>query len=132
MKNKVNDLSKLLGDFSRILNTKPSEERMYKEVSMMKFKIKPLQGDISTIDFKNKKLIEILWSLGKLDEFFHREYKKLAVNQRLIFFRIFDNFSKKFQEELNQVNLKPEKIIKEPVSLEMEIFKENTLTKKSN
>ena len=47
---------------------------MFEEVRMMKFKIKPIQGDVSAFNLKNERFIESLWSLGKLDEFFHKEF----------------------------------------------------------
>ena len=98
---------------------------MYEEVRMMKFKIKPLQGDISLLNLGNANFIEILWGLGKLDEFFQGHYKKIAMRKRDLFLRLFDEIHENFQDQLNALNLKPEKV-SDSSMFEMEIFKERS------
>jgi hypothetical protein len=108
-----------------VLNKKPSTSQMYDEVRLMRFKIRPLNGEITMLDLKNHNFIEMLWGLGKLDEFYQGHIEKLPHDQRQIFFRIFDELYQKFQQELNKVNLKKEEI-RESSSFEMEIFKDRT------
>jgi len=124
------DVLKLLEDLKKIIENKPSTETMYAEVQMMKFKVKPLRGDVAIFNLKNKKLIETLWSLGKLDELFQKELFHVKPSQREIFFKIFDDLTQKYQLQLNQIPLKREEIEKASV-FEMEIFKEKPF-KKSN
>ena len=62
---------------------------MFEEVQMMKFKIKPIHGDVSAFNLKNISFIESLWSLGKLDEFFHREFPQLSKKDQEVFLRFF-------------------------------------------
>lgn len=125
------DVLQVLANFKKILDHKPSVDHMYNEVLMMKFKIKPLQGDISLFNVKNSRLIEVLWSLGKLDELFQKEYRKLSLAEQEIFFKAFDEVHRKLQGELNGINLKTEQLSRLSPVVEMEIFKEN-LQKKTN
>lgn len=124
------DVIALLQD--KILNHKPSMETMWAEVCMMKFKIRPVMGDISSLNFHNNNLIELMWSLGKLDDFFHQEYKKLSNSQKDIFFKIFEDLHEQFQSELNALNLNRNVADSVNPSLEMEIFKEHTPKSKIN
>jgi UDP-galactopyranose mutase len=86
-----NDVVEKVTHFQRqILENKPTFVQMYEEIRMMKFKIRPVVGDISVLNLKNSGFIEILWSLGKLDEFFQHEYGKLSYKKRDLFLRLFD------------------------------------------
>lgn len=120
------DIVEIVSHFQRdILDQKPPVSEMYNEIRMMKFKIKPLQGDISLLNLSNAHFIEILWSLGKLDEFFQDHYKKIAMRKRDLFLRLFDEIHEKFQDQLNALNLKPERVGSSSM-FEMEIFKERS------
>lgn len=131
MVRKINqDIVDIVTSFQRkISENKPSDDRMYDEVRMMHFKIKPLQGDISILNLKNNQFIEILWSLGKLDEFFQDHYRKISPRDRRIFMKIFNEIHEKFQKQLNSLNLKPERNVDTSQGFEMEIFKEKTRKK---
>ncbi len=131
-KRQSRDVVDIFTNLKKVFNSKPSKGEMFEEVRMMKFKIKPISGDISLLHLKNYNLIETLWSLGKLDEMFQREYQNLPNDQREVFFRIFDNLYQQFQEELNKISVTPEKRTNLSHSLEMEIFKDATSKKKSN
>ncbi len=126
-KSKNVDVLKLLGKFQNIITHKPDSQKMLEEVQMMNFKVRPLQGDISILNLKDKQLIEALWSLGKLDEFFKREYQNISAKSRPLAFKIFQDLSQKFQERLNGINIDQEKPLKQPSVLEMEIIKESSL-----
>lgn len=114
-----------------LVERRPTLRKMYDEVRMMKFVIRPVQGDITRVDFNDSHLIETLWSLGKLDEFFHKRLKTIPFGQRESFMKLFDTLHQQFQGQLNKLNLRPEKQTSSPI-LEMEIFKKRTLPKKSN
>ncbi len=127
------DVADILVNLQRtVLSHKPPMNTMLEEIRMMKFKIKPLLGDISMINFKNQHLIEIMWSLGKLDDFFQREYEKLRPNQREMFYKIFEDLHGKFQAQLNALNLNKNADDNDGPVLEMEIYKDYSLRKKMN
>lgn len=134
MKKKISkDIISLFGNIQKIISTKPNTNQMFEEVQMMKFKIKPIQGDVMFFNLKNEKFIENLWSLGKLDEFFHKEFPLLSKKEKKVFIRIFDNLYFKYQQQLNQINLQPTKMtLMKTGLLELEIFKEGKLKKKIN
>lgn len=134
MRKKINkDILSLFGGIQKIISSKPMISQMFEEVQMMKFKIKPLQGDVSAYNLKNEKFIESLWSLGKLDEFFHKEFPRLSKKEQEIFLKFFDTLYSKYQEQLNQINLQPtRKIMTKSGLLELEIYKEGRLRKKAN
>jgi len=126
MKNKKDNVSKIVQDFQALVKHKPSMEEMFFEVRMMKFKIRPLSGDILSVDLNDRKFIEVLWNLGKLDQFFQKKYPGLTRREKEIFVRIFDDLYAKYQTELNQIRLIRKNISKKSQILEMEIFKEKT------
>jgi hypothetical protein len=131
-KDKNSDILELLNQFREMMNKKPPLDKMYDEVRMMRFKIKPLQGDISILNLKDSQLIETLWNLGKLDDFFHKRYRQVPARKKNLFFKVFQDLNHKFQQELNRLNLRQEKVINNPSLIEMEIIKENDLDKKPN
>lgn len=132
-KKKRTDLLALIFDFQRnLFKNKPSTEKMFEEVRMMKFKIRPLQGDVSDLNLRDKQFIEILWNLGKLDDFFHKESTNLTSDQKEVFFRFLDDLYERFQTQLNKVDLKMPTETFSTSTIEMEIFKEDILKKKLN
>lgn len=127
------DVLTILESFQRkVMLHKPSVEDMLTELQMMHFKVKPRQGDLSRVDFTNHKLIEILWSLGKLDEFFQQQYSKLEDHDQEAFYTYFDSMQQKLQDDLNGLNLKQETGSACLSTLEIEIFKERGKKKKAN
>ena len=97
---------------------------MYEEIQMMKFKVRPIQGNLSEVNLNNEKFVETLWSLGKLDEFFQKEFYQLSPKNKELFMKIFDDIYEKYQQDLNRVSLQWEKARPASRFLEVEIFKE--------
>lgn len=129
------DLLEDIVDFQRnLIKNKPSHKIMYEQVRMMRYKIRPLQGDISTLDFTNTKFIEILWNLGKLDEFFNKKKNILNRKQREILYGFLENVYAKLQHQLNHLNLKIDETEKDSSSsiIEMEILREFGKKRKLN
>ncbi|MFA5770576.1 MAG: hypothetical protein WC894_03735 [Patescibacteria group bacterium] len=134
MKKKINkDIISLFGNIQKVISSKPTINQMFEEVRMMKFKIKPIQGDLMSFNLKNQQFIESLWSLGKLDEFFFKEVPSLSKKEKEVFMRIFDSLYFKYQQQLNQTNLQQRKVtLTKTGLLELEIYKERKLKKKVN
>lgn len=133
MKKTNKDIISLFGNIQKIISAKPSINQMFEEVQMMKFKIKPIQGDLMSFDLKNEQFIESLWSLGKLDEFFYKEFPILSKKEKEVFIRIFDSLYFKYQQQLNQTNLHQKKLnLTKTGLLELEIYKERKFKKKVN
>jgi hypothetical protein len=126
-KKSIDPIEKLTFFQRDVLNKKPTITAMIDDVRMMRFKIRPIQGDISQLDIKNEHFIEILWSLGKLDEFYNAQIRKLPEKQKTVIFPLFDGMYQKFQKELNDINLKQEHINDIPNGFEIEIFKERQI-----
>ncbi len=124
----------VIADFQKALSDNTlSVQQMYDEVRMMHFRVRPLQGDISHIDLKDKVFLEALWSLGKLDEFFKREGNKYNKREREIFFKYFDSLHNRFARSLQKVRLEPvEEIEDQSHFVEMEIFREDIRKKMIN
>jgi hypothetical protein len=131
-KRNSNEVVDIFSKLKKALGTRPSHEKMYEEIRMMRFKIRPISGDISLLQLKNHNLIETLWGLGKLDEVFQKEYDKLGSDQKEVFFRLFDNLYHQYQEELNKINVNKEIRPKLSQVFEMEIFKDFSAKKKAN
>lgn len=123
------DVLEMINSFQKSLNKKPSPEKMYEEIKMMKFKVRPIQGNLSEVNLNNEKFVETLWSLGKLDEFFQKEFYRLSAKNKNLFMKIFEEIYEKYQQDLNRVNLQWEKIPNKQRFLEVEIFKEIKIKK---
>lgn len=125
------DIVSFLSDVQKnIILSKPSFQKMREEVCMMKFQIRPLQGDISTIPMNNPQLIEFLWNLGKLDEVFQKEMPRLSVREEEMVFRFFDSLYNQFHKKIHQHI--PGGANKNNAILEMEIFREHSTRRKTN
>lgn len=118
------DVLQIFDTFQKTIQNKPSHKQMMNEVRMMKFKVRPMQGDILLFNLQDERLIELLWSLGKLDELFHDKYQKLSSKDRGVFFRIFDSMYQKLQSDLGRINLRRDKASNISPTVEIEIFKE--------
>jgi hypothetical protein len=125
------DVLDLFNNIQKIISKKPDLNQMFEELQMMKFKIRPMQGDVLAFNLKNDKFIETLWSLGKLDEFFQKEFYTLSKKEKELFMKFFDSLYFKYQQELNKINLQLITIPKTNL-LELEIFKERNIKKKIN
>lgn len=132
MKNQKDILERLADIQKTLLSHRPSIEQMWEELRMMRFKVRPTSGDIYQVNLNDKRFVEILWNLGKLDELFQREVKLINKSEREIFYRFFDDTYRRFQDQLNQLNLRKPFQVKTPSFLEMEIFKESKRKRKSN
>ena len=118
------NMSELVGSFQMLVKNNPPINQMYEEIRMMKFRIRPLQGNVLSVNLNNEKFIEVLWSMGKLDEFYQSEFSSLTPKNKQLFIKIFEDLHIQFQEELNRVNLLKGRYSKKPQTLEMEIYKE--------
>lgn len=127
------DVLTLFMDFQKsVIQEKPTTTEMFEELQMMRFKIKPVQGDLSILNFKDKQLIEILWNLGKLDEFFQKQYRHLSIAKKRTFYQLFENLHKNYQDQLSALSIQATEEIKLTSTVEMEIFKEEIHGKKVN
>lgn len=124
---KTIDIVQELINFQKTLEKKPKIEEMYNQIKMMNFRFKPIQGSLISFNFKNKKFIEALWSLGKLDEFFNKKIKQIkSINERQKFIEFFSKLFDFYQDKLNKVDIESLTIEKNPENLEIEIWRNNT------
>lgn len=89
-----------------ILEQKPAHEIMRKEIGMMRFKIRPLYGEVTELNFDDPTFIETLWTLGKLDEFYHDNSENIPKADEKVFYQIFDGVYGQYQDKLNDIRLK--------------------------
>lgn len=116
-----------------VLEKQPLFEKMLQEVHMMKYKIRPLQGDISIINFSNKELVKTLWQLGKMEDFIIKNNKSIKKDQERSFLQYFDGLHRQLRERLNNLQLIEKRVGQPSVEiLEMEIFKESKFKKRMN
>lgn len=124
---KTKDIIDELIQFQKTLEKKPSLSVMFEEIKMMKFKFRPIQGSLINFNFNNKKFVEILWSLGKLDEFFMKKIEKLKKDEeKEKFFEFFSQIFNAYQEKLNKLPLSTIKNNSQDIKniLEIEIYKD--------
>jgi len=123
MKQEKKNIFSLVSQLKQIFDNKPAQDKMLREVEMMRFKIRPVIGDISILNFKNKQLIETLWGLGKLDEFFKRNFKNISKKDKRVFSQMVGQLRGRLEEQLSRINFR--RPVKIPQIVEMEIFKEH-------
>jgi len=121
------DMLRLFKSFKQhVLDNKPAHDQMVNEVRMMKFKVRPVQGDISRLNFSNEIFVETIWQLGKMDDFIEKYVRKIDKQQEHAFFHYFEGMYQQLQERLSTLHFgKGIAGTHEKKSLiEMEIYKE--------
>ena len=127
------DVFLLLKDFQKLIKKKPPVKKMVEEIMMMGFKIKPVLGDISLLDLSNKKIVEVLWSLGKFDDFFQAYYEKLSDHELSILLKYFDHLRNKLLVSLPKPILKSENLNDVKLGIfEIEVLRPTNHQKKLN
>ncbi len=129
------DMMGLFKSFKQdVLDKKPTHEQMMREVYMMRFKIRPLQGDVSKLNFSNSTFVETIWQLGKMDDFIEKHLRKLDKKQEHAFFHYFEGMYKQLQDTLNSLHFGRQKgdLFVQRDFVEMEIFKERKNKKLRN
>ncbi len=124
---KKNDLYDKIRLFQQTtLSNRPETNEMIHEVHMMNFKIRPVYGNIATVDFNNSEFIAALWSLGKLDEFFRVEFPLIAEEDKDVFFKLVDDIRTNLQQRLNTAYTEKQGLSEDKTFFEIEIFKDST------
>lgn len=134
-KDSSTDMLSLFKNFKTdVLDKKPSHEQMMRDVYMMKFKIRPLQGDVSKLNFSNTTFVKIIWQLGKMDDFIEKHLHKIDKKQEYAFFHYFEGMYKQLQNTLNNLHFGSQKgdVFVKRDFVEMEIYKERKNKKLSN
>jgi len=126
---KIDAVDKIKHFQERILANKPNRGEMVYDVRMMNFKIRPISGDITELDYGNNDFIDALWSLGKLDEFFRLEFDSIDLDEKDAFFRMINDLRVNFQNQLKQANIQAVDFQDKSMMqlFEIEIIKDNNL-----
>jgi len=126
---KKQDVFSRLAAFAKAIKTnKPSQQDMMDEVRLMHFRVRPMQGDLGSVDLSDTRFIEALWSLGKLDELYQSEICDYPKKQRDIFFEYMSsmhaNYARMLQDDF--AALTPEEVLGSdgPEAIEIEIFRQ--------
>jgi hypothetical protein len=122
-KNRI-DIIDSLNQIKKILFAQPDYQKMRDEIRMMGFKVKPLVGNVAEVNLQDLRLMEIIWRLGKLEEFFIRDFDKIPVKQQQSFLRIFEMVKKHLQDSLTRLDIRQNNPQNFSPWVEMEIIKE--------
>jgi len=122
-KNRI-DIVDSLNQIKKILFAQPDYQKMRDEIRMMGFKVKPLVGNVAEVNLQDLRLMEIIWRLGKLEEFFIRDFDKIPVKQQPSFLRIFEMVKKRLQDSLIRLDIRQNNPQNSSPWVEMEIIKE--------
>jgi len=129
------DIFLLLKKFEKLIKRKPSIEMMIKEITMMGFKIRTIIGDLSSINFSDKEIVELLWSLGKFDDFFQKKINYLNKTEKEILLQYFNHLKEKltfyshpYQQSKSERSLQ----VLPNNTFEIEILRRNINRKKNN
>lgn len=134
-KDAATDMLELFQSFkSSVLDKKQSHEQMVRDVSMMKFKIRPLQGDVSRLNFSNSQFVETIWQLGMMDQFIETHLNKVNKKQEQAFLNYFNGMYRQLQNTLNSLHFSSHKgdMYAQHDFIELEIYKERKSKTLSN
>lgn len=130
MKQELNkDIYETVMEFQeKTLKLVPPMSSMLEEMKLMNFKIRPIVGNITGVDFKNEELIGTIWSMGKLEEFVMQNSEELSKKDEKIFFNLVRNIRRSLETKLSSVRLSQGKTqdVSSPF-FEAEIFKDKYL-----
>lgn len=77
----------------------PSQNEMIAEIKMMRFKIRPLVGDLFSLSGSHRgPLITSLWKLGKIEETMHSAFETLDQDEMDDLFDYLDELQKKLNQ----------------------------------
>ncbi len=122
------DVLGLLASFQNEINSHSlTKNQMLDEVRLMHFRVRPMQGNWGGMDLTNTRFVEALWSLGKLDELYHREVSKFPKKDQAVFFRYMHSlhatFTRMLQDDLAAMRPKNESSVDEG-GFEVEVFRQ--------
>lgn len=108
----------------KTVRNKPTLLVMKEEVRMMDFKIRPVQGDLSTLDLTSSKFIEALWCIGKLDELFQSTVYRYNEHDRELFSQFATSLQSKYTQELQHIMVADAAVYDQTPQVEIEIYRE--------
>lgn len=117
---------------SQIEKARPSKREMLEDIKMMKFKIRPVTGDIFTLKDKDIGFLQSLWKLARIEELVGGQVERLSGGEKEIFFSYLEDLQLKTEEKIalaiRRLPVKEKKNIK---VLELEVFRERTRGKRN-
>ncbi len=118
---------------SDVNDKKPSPDEMMKEIKMMNFKIRPIDGDIFSLTTKNVRFIESLWRIGRIEKIVIKAQDRLSTDEKELFFDYLDELELQMQDKYGKLldNLTPDEQKKLKL-ITLEIFKEVKFKKDIN
>lgn len=117
---------------TEIENARPSREQMIEEIKMMKFKIKPIVGDIFEVTKREEVFLESLWKIGKIEEIITGNINKLTEEEKETLFRYLENFQNQMEKKISSSFRQLPPGLNENITiLELEVFKEGKKNKRS-
>ncbi|OGK15933.1 hypothetical protein A2862_04350 [Candidatus Roizmanbacteria bacterium RIFCSPHIGHO2_01_FULL_38_41] len=102
---------------------KPAFKIMLRDIQMMRFKIRPIIGDISSLNEMNDEVIALLWKIGRIDEIIHASFKDLAEDDQDQLLEYLQHMELQTENDLRRV-LRQKPSTKTNNLLKLEVFRE--------
>jgi len=102
---------------------KPAFKIMLRDIQMMRFKIRPIIGDISSLNEMNNEVIALLWKIGRIDEIIHASFKDLAEDDQDQLLEYLQHMELQTENDLRRV-LRQKPNTKTNNLLKLEVFRE--------
>ena len=102
---------------------KPAFKIMLRDIQMMRFKIRPIIGDISSLNEMNDEVIALLWKIGRIDEIIHASFKDLAEDDQDQLLEYLQHMELQTENDLRRV-LRQKPNTKTNNLLKLEVFRE--------
>lgn len=77
-----------------------TREQMIEEIKMMKFKIRPISGDVFYLIAHDMGFLESIWRLGKIEEIVSQSFKRLDARQKDILSKYLDDLEWRAQQKI--------------------------------
>ena len=102
---------------------RPAFKIMLRDIQMMRFKIRPIIGDISSLNEMNNEVIALLWKIGRIDEIIHASFKDLAEDDQDQLLEYLQHMELQTENDLRRV-LRQKPNTKTNNLLKLEVFRE--------
>lgn len=77
-----------------------TREQMIEEIKMMKFKIRPISGDVFYLITHDMGFLESIWRMGKIEEIVSQSIDKLDAREKDILYKYLDDLEWRAQQKI--------------------------------
>lgn len=118
---KVKTAQEVIASIARAVKTLPeSDKRILEDIKTMRFKIRPLEGDINRLNAFDPNLLSSLWRIGKIDQIVRASFDNLSEREQDVLME----YLQLLDEETQSVSLRSSGFSDRLDILKLEVFRD--------